>query len=92
MAVRGHGNKDGSAFGTYGIEIDAPTADSPKGLRVLASVPNVFGHGRSAEMTYYTTPAGAKVFAAGTINFGGTAVWQPVSRILENVWSELAQP
>jgi hypothetical protein len=88
----GTGVHAGSRFGTYGIEIDSPTPDSPKNLRVLASVPDVFGRGRSAAMTYYTTPAGAKVFAAGTINFGGTAMWPPVRRILENVWSELATP
>ena len=61
-------------------------------MHVLATVPNVFGRGRSAEMTYYTTPTGAKVFAAGTINFGGTATWRPVRRVLENVWAELATP
>jgi hypothetical protein len=88
----GSGVGQGAKFGTYGIEIDTRTASSPPGVRVLATVPNVFGHGRSAEMTYYTTPAGAKVFAAGTINFGGTAIWKPVSRVLENVWSELATP
>jgi hypothetical protein len=81
----------GSKFGTYGIEIDAPTADSPKGLRVLATVPDLFGKGRSAAMTYYATPAGAKVFAAGTINFGGSAGWEPVKTILENIWDKLAQ-
>ena len=88
----GTGLHAGDRFGTYGIEIDAPTKSSPKGLRVLATVPNLFGPGRSAAMTYYTTPAGAKVFAAGTINFGGTAVWHPADRVLENVWSELARP
>ena len=88
----GTGLQAGSSFGTYGIEIDAPTKDSPRGLRILATVPNLFGPGRSANMTYYTTPRGAKVFAAGTINFGGTALWPPVPTILENVWDELAQP
>jgi hypothetical protein len=88
----GTGLRRGARFGTYGIEIDAPTESSPKNLRVLASVPDLFGQGRSAEMTYYTTPSGAKVFAAGTINFGGTAVWQPASRVLENVWDALARP
>ena len=88
----GTGLRRGSHFGTYGIEIDAPTKSSPANLRVLASVPNLFGQGRSAEMTYYTTPQGAKVFAAGTINFGGTAVWQPASRVLQNIWGELATP
>jgi N,N-dimethylformamidase len=88
----GTGVGKGARFGTYGIEIDARTASSPPGMQVLATVPNVFGRGRSAEMTYYTTPAGAKVFAAGTMNFGGTATWRPVSRVLENVWSRLATP
>ena len=27
------------------------------------------GPGRTAEMTYYETPGGAKVFAAGALNF-----------------------
>jgi hypothetical protein len=88
----GTGLRAGSRFGTYGIEIDAPTAASPKGLRILATVPDVFGPGRSATMSYYTTTNGAKVFAAGTINFGGSALWQPVPQILENVWDELAAP
>jgi N,N-dimethylformamidase len=88
----GTGLHAGSRFGTYGIEIDAPTRSSPRNLRILATVPNLFGPGRSATMSYYTTPQGAKVFAAGTINFGGTALWRPVPRILENVWDVLARP
>jgi N,N-dimethylformamidase len=88
----GAGLAQGTRFGTYGIEIDARTTSSPPNVHVLATVPNVFGRRRSAEMTYYTTPAGAKVFAAGTINFGGTATWQPVRRVLENVWRKLATP
>jgi hypothetical protein len=43
-------------------------------------------------MTYYTTPAGAKVFAAGTINFGGSALWRPATQVLDNVWARLARP
>jgi hypothetical protein len=88
----GTGVSPGSRFGTYGIEIDGPAPSSPHGLRVLATVPNIFGKGRSATMTYYTTPTRAKVFAAGTINFGGTATWQPVPRVLDNLWSRLAAP
>ena len=91
-AFTGTGLHQGSRFGTYGIEIDARTSDSPPGIRVLARVPDVFGRGRSAEMTYYETRAGAKVFAAGTINFGGTAEWPPVPAILENLWSRVAKP
>ena len=56
---------DGAVFGRYGIEIDARTPASPRGIQVLAHIPNLLGNGRSAEMTYYETPAGARVFAAG---------------------------
>jgi hypothetical protein len=89
---RGTGLRDGDRFGRYGIEIDARSASSPPGVRVLARVPDVFGRGRSAEMTYYTTRAGAKVFAAGTLNFGGSALWPTTARLLENLWAELAAP
>jgi hypothetical protein len=88
----GTGLGRGSTFGTYGIEIDAPTSSSPRNLQVVATVPNLFGRGRSAAMTYYTTPAGAKVFAAGTINFGGSALWRPATQVLDNVWARLARP
>jgi hypothetical protein len=88
----GTGLRAGASFGTYGIEIDAPTSASPRNLRILATVPNLFGRGRSANMTFYTTSRGAKVFAAGTINFGGTALWRPAAAVLENVWNALATP
>jgi hypothetical protein len=91
-AFAGTGLHRGSRFGTYGIEIDSRTSVSPPGIRVLARVPDIFGRGRSAEMTYYETRAGARVFAAGTINFGGTAEWPPVPALLENLWSRLAAP
>ena len=43
-------------------------------------------------MTYYETKRGAKVFDAGAINFGGTAEWPVVSRMLDNLWSRLSRP
>ena len=43
-------------------------------------------------MTYYETAGGAKVFAAGVMNFGGSALWPGVSRIVENLWHRLAVP
>jgi hypothetical protein len=89
---RGTGLRNGDRFGVYGIEIDAPTPDSPRGIRVLARIADIFGPGKSAEMTYYTTPRGAKVFAAGVINFGGTALWPVVSPMLDNLWKELSRP
>jgi hypothetical protein len=91
-AFRGTGLHDGERFGNYGIEIDARTSDSPRGVRVLARIRDDFGPGKSAEMTYYTTSAGSKVFAAGVINFGGTALWPTVSPLLDNLWKELSKP
>ena len=59
---------------------------------MLARIPDAFGPGKSAEMTYYETPRGAKVFAAGVLNFGGSALLPDVSRMLENLWRRLAAP
>ncbi len=83
---------NGSQFGKYGIEIDSPSSDSPPGTRTLASIPNIFGPGQSAAMTYYATAAGAKVFDAGVINFGGTAMWPQVSPLMANLWARLSKP
>src|SRR4051812_29477988 len=71
-AFDGTGLSDGDVFGRYGIEIDARTAQSPRGIQVLAHIPELLGSGRTAEMTYYETAAGAKVFAAGALNFGAS--------------------
>jgi hypothetical protein len=89
---RGTGLADGDRFGRYGIEIDARATASPPTTRVLASIPDVFGPGKTAEMTYYTTQAGAKVFAAGVLNFGGSALVPPAPRLLENLWANLSRP
>jgi hypothetical protein len=89
---RGTGLADGTRFGNYGIEIDARTPASPRGTRVLARIANIFGPGKTAEMTYYTTPRGAKVFAAGVINFGGTSLWPGVREMVGNIWTELSRP
>ena len=86
------GLSDGDVFGRYGIEIDARTAASPSGIEVLARIPNLLGSGRSAEMTYYETPAGAKVFAAGAINFAASLGIPAVDRLLTNVWTRLSAP
>jgi hypothetical protein len=91
-AFRGTGIGDSARFGLYGIEVDCRTSASPPGLHILARIPDIFGPGKSAEMAYYTTGAGAKVFAAGVINFGGSALWPGVTELLGNVWAELARP
>jgi hypothetical protein len=89
---RGTGLHNGSRFGNYGIEIDARAPSSPRNLRVLATVPDVFGSGQTAEMSYYTTRRGAKVFAAGTLNFGSSAEFSVPARMLKNLWERLSAP
>jgi hypothetical protein len=89
-AFTGTGLSNGSVFGRYGIEIDARTAASPPQTRVLARIPRLIG-GHDAEMTYYETPAGAKVFAAGAINFAASIGNPAVSRLVDNLWARLAR-
>jgi hypothetical protein len=45
----------------------------------------------TAQMTYYETARGAKVFAAGAFYFTRLAHVDPLtSRLLENLWARLA--
>jgi N,N-dimethylformamidase beta subunit-like, C-terminal len=84
------GLKDGSLIpGHYGIEIDGTTSASPRGTTVVATIPNIFP-GETADMTYYSTAAGAEVFDAGTINFGGAAANPYVARMLHNLWTHMS--
>jgi hypothetical protein len=80
---------DGSLLGRYGIEIDEPNFASPPGTQVLATIPNAFGPGKSANMTIYTL-GHSTVFDAGAINFGASAHWPAVSRLVSNLWSHLS--
>jgi len=90
-AFEGTGLTNGATFGLYGIEIDARSAASPTSTQVLAAIPDLFGPGRTAEMTYYEHWSGAKVFSAGALDFGGQMLlWPQTERIVENVWSRLA--
>ena len=92
----GTGLSDGSTFGQavggYGIEIDATTPETPPGTIVLAEIPDLFGAGLTAQMTYYELPNGAKVFAAGALDFGGSATFSPMKQMLDNLWARLTQP
>ena len=80
----------GSSFARGGIEADATTASSPRGTQVIATIPNIFGTGRDAEMSYYELPNGAKVFAAGAFTLAGRAGMAVVKQVLENLWARLA--
>jgi hypothetical protein len=89
---RGTDLRIGERFGYhYGIEIDALAASSPGGIHVLADLPAIFGPGETGQMTFYETPSGAKVFAAGAMNFDypQSAVTE---RMLENLWTYLREP
>jgi N,N-dimethylformamidase beta subunit-like, C-terminal len=92
----GTGLTDGSTFGQfvggYGIEIDATTPESPPGTLVVAQIPDLFGPGITAQMSYYETVGGAKVFAAGSLDFGGSATFWPIRRVLDNLWARLSAP
>jgi hypothetical protein len=88
----GTGLADGMPLGSAGIEIDKTAAASPANVHVLADIRNLFGPGFTAQMTYYETARGAKVFAAGAFTLAGSALQPVVGRLLENLWLQLAGP
>jgi len=86
----GTGLRNGSTFGSGGIEIDKTSAASPRGVEVLAEIPNLFGPGFTAQMTYYETRSGAKVFAAGAFTLAGAVIDNPiVAKLMANLWTQL---
>jgi N,N-dimethylformamidase beta subunit-like protein len=86
------GLKSGSAFSTAGIEIDRTSSASPPGVQVVAEIKDLFGPGFTAQMTYYETPAGAKVFAAGAFTLAGRVDEPQGSTVVGNLWAKLSQP
>jgi hypothetical protein len=89
--IGGTGLEVGMAFSSGGIEADDITSASPKNVRVIAAIPNLYGDGRDADMTYYDTEAGAKVFAAGAFTIAGS-VWQGhVRQLMTNLWAAMAR-
>jgi len=87
---RGTGLVRGARFGWSGVEISATTADSPKGTCVVAEIPHLLGPRRTAQMAYYQTSAGAKVFAAGAFCLANDS--PVVHRLLDNLWTRLSRP
>ena len=83
----------GSRFARGGVEIDQVASESPRNVRVVAEIPNLFGPRMSAQMTYYVTSAGARVFAAGAFHLTRSVTSDPVVwRILENIWAQMVKP
>src|SRR5215211_4198694 len=88
---RGTGLLNGSRFGTFRIEIDRRTAASPRNTVVLAEIQNGQGAGKAAQMAYYRTRRGAKVFAAGAFTLAGSATRSYGAKLLANLWAHMAR-
>jgi len=85
---KGTGLRDGATFGKYGIEIDEPNTVSPDDTDILADIPHEFGK-KAADMTIYRM-GHSTVFDAGVFNFGASAHWGNISRMVSNLWSHLS--
>ena len=83
---------DGEPWGRFGIEIDHTAPSSPPGTTVVASVPDLYGPGFTAQMTYYETANGAKVFAAGAFSLARECGDPTGARLLANLFDHLEQP
>jgi len=82
----------GVAWGDFGIEIDHTAPSSPRGTTVVASIPDLYGPGFTAQMTYYETTNGAKVFAAGAFSLADAAQKRIGARLLSNLFAHLEVP
>jgi hypothetical protein len=82
----------GSPFARGGVEIDQVSGASPRSVRVVAEIPHLFGPGMKAQMTYYETGRGARVFAAGAFHLTRAVTNDPVVwRMLANLWSRMVK-
>jgi hypothetical protein len=82
----------GSAFARGGVEIDQVSGSSPRDVRVVAEIPHLFGPGMKAQMTYYETGHGARVFAAGAFHLTRAVTSDPVVwRMLANLWARMTK-
>lgn len=81
----------GEEVGGFGIEIDMTTPLSPPGTKVIAQIPNLFGLGLNAEMAYHETPAGARVFSAGVLDFPAVLYTPQGMQLLDNLWRHMTE-
>jgi hypothetical protein len=86
-----NGSVIGEEVGGFGIEIDSVTPESPPGTKVLARIPDLFGPGLTAEMAYYETPAGARVFSAGVMDFPAVLFTEVGVTLLDNLWRHMLE-
>lgn len=80
----------GTRFSNGGIEIDMLSPSSPRGTQVLATIPDLLGPGLTAQMSYYETARGARVFSAGAFSLAGSIRQPTVGQLLENLWARFA--
>jgi hypothetical protein len=85
------GVHNGSRIGRFGIEIDGRASVSPPSTHVIAEIPHLI-EGKTAQMTYYQTRRGAKVFAFGAFSMAGVATQRPFITMLDNLWTRMAPP
>jgi hypothetical protein len=85
----GTGLTNGGSISNGGVEADHVTSESPRSTRVVAEIPNLYGPGMTAQMTYYER-AGAKVFAAGAFTLAGGVPQPKVRQLVDNLWKRLA--
>jgi hypothetical protein len=85
----GTGVGNGSKLSNGGVEGDRMTSASPRSTKLVADIPNLYGPGMTAQMTYYEK-AGAKVFAAGAFTIAGGVRQPKVNHLLDNLWKRLA--
>lgn len=67
-----HARRDGRRDRDRRDDAVLPSRDHRAG-----SDPDLFGPGLSGEMSYYETSAGARVFSAGALDFGGSLTFWP---------------
>jgi hypothetical protein len=87
---RGTRLRNGSHFGTFGIEVDRRHSASPRGTRVIAELRNRHGAANQAQMTYYELGR-ARVFAAGAFTLAGSATRPYGAKLLDNLWSHMTR-
>jgi hypothetical protein len=83
---------EGGAFGNGGVEVDHTAPSSPAGIEVVAEIPHLFGERFTAQMSYYETPNGAKVFAAGAFRLVDSAKRRALRILLANLWTRCSRP
>ena len=83
---RGTGLRDGSTFGSYGVDFDMRAPASPGSVHLLAQVyPHMPSGWVRGDMALYRDGQ-SEVFAAGTESFFDATAQPAEARMLTNLW------